>query len=105
MSISYSKILSDMYNKRMDLHFYMNTHTKEQVERLCSLANTKSSWLSLCMRNHGRLGPHVAVELEAASRALAEYDGDYLTVEEIFNFSQTNLNFCAITSQYSFVII
>lgn len=69
----------------MDLQFYITTHTKEQVERLCSLANTKPSWLSLCMRNHGRLGLDVAVHLEAASRALSEYDGDYLTFDEIFN--------------------
>jgi len=66
---------------------YIKTHSKERVQQVCELAGTKPSWFSLCARGHGEFSLKVAIDLEAASRILAELDEDYMTVEEIFNIT------------------
>ena len=69
---------------RMDAYLYMNTHSYERVQQVCDLAGTKPSWFSLCARGHGEFSMKIAIDLEAASRLLADLNDDYMTVEEIF---------------------
>ena len=67
---------------------YIKTHSKERVQQVCDMAGTKPSWFSLCARGHGEFSLKMAIDLEAASRVLADLDDDYMTVEEIFNTSE-----------------
>lgn len=67
---------------------YIKTHSKERVQQVCDLAGIKPSWLSLCARGHGDFSMKAAIDLEAASRLLADLDDDYMTVDDIFNTSQ-----------------
>ena len=67
---------------------YIKTHSKERVQELCDMVGTKPTWFSLCARGHGEFSFKMAIDLEAASRVLAELEGDYMTVDEIYNTSE-----------------
>lgn len=69
----------------MNAQMYMKTHTKERLELICDIAGTKLSWFSLCARGHGVFSMDVAIDLEAASRILAQMSDDYMTVDELFD--------------------
>lgn len=67
---------------------YLKTHTKQQVSEVCELAGTKVSWFSLLARGHGKCSLDLAIELQAASRILAESPEDVMTVDELCGIDQ-----------------